>query len=843
MSGDSRCETCGGPLSADILGGKCPSCLLELELDSESRDISDPEPLFLSSGQKIGPYEIRSLLGTGGMGEVYRAHDTRLDRDVALKTLPARFGTDPKVLRRFEREAKAVAALSHPNILAIHDFGTEQGMSYAVMELLDGETLREYINRTSLPARQTAEIGIAVAAGLAAAHAKGFIHRDLKPENIFLTSDGQVKILDFGIARVRAPLPGNAIHRRSTYATQPGTIMGTIGYMSPEQVRGEEAEAPSDIFALGCVLYEMLTRHGAFARATTAETLAAILRDDVPVLPEAKEIPPALDRVIRRCLEKSPKDRFQSARELSLALKDALRGLEPQANVAARDVHPALSRVGPTQAVNRRAPRFRLATWFWISVAVLLVGISGWYVLTMRIQPIDSLAVLPLVNASDDPQAEYLSDGLTEGLINTFSELPQLKRVIALSTVSGYKGKQVDPRTVGKELGVRAVLMGKVTQRGADVIVTPELINAADGARLWGERYSHNMVDVMTLQGRIARRVSEKLRIALTEAQRNRLEQRHTENGEAYKLYLKGRYYLNKTSVEDAKKALEFFKQAIDLDPNFALPYTGQSEFYLNLSNRLLSPDEALPKARAAAMKALELDENLAEAYVALGVLNINNWNWAASEDAFKRAIELNPGYAYAHNLFGLLQINLSQFAQADIEMKRAQELDPLSPFVQVGVAWAAYFSRRYDDAITQLLKTVEWNSDFGNAHMNLGWVYTQKKMFREAVAELTKAIELTHLPWESASLGYTYAVSGRTEEAQKILKQLEERGKREQVPPYCFALIHAGLGNKDHALDWLQKGYEMKDDLLGLVKVDPMLDSLHSDSRFTDLVRRLNLN
>jgi len=256
-----------------------------------------------------------------------------------------------------------------------------------------------------------------------------------------------------------------------------------------------------------------------------------------------------------------------------------------------------------------------------------------------------------------------------------------------------------------------------------------------------------------------------------------------------------------------------------------------------------LSPDEALPKARAAAMKALELDENLAEAYVALGVLNINNWNWAASEDAFKRAIELNPGYAYAHNLFGLLQINLSQFAQADIEMKRAQELDPLSPFVQVGVAWAAYFSRRYDDAITQLLKTVEWNSDFGNAHMNLGWVYTQKKMFREAVAELTKAIELTHLPWESASLGYTYAVSGRTEEAQKILKQLEERGKREQVPPYCFALIHAGLGNKDHALDWLQKGYEMKDDLLGLVKVDPMLDSLHSDSRFTDLVRRLNLN
>ncbi|MGH9846866.1 MAG: protein kinase domain-containing protein, partial [Blastocatellia bacterium] len=469
-------------------------------------------------------YQIQSLLGAGGMGEVYRARDTRLDRDVAVKILPEHLADNPDALKRFEREAKAVAALSHPNILSIFDFGDEQGLSYAVMELLEGETLRDHLKHGPLDWRKAVEIGTAIAEGLAAAHAKGIIHRDLKPENIFLTSDGAVKILDFGIARVKHEVLPNAETLTSTSnTTRPGTIMGTIGYMSPEQVRGEQADAPSDIFSLGSVLYEMVSGERPFARTTAAETIAAILKEEPPALDGlGKQLPETLKHSIRRCLEKRVEARLQSARDLSFDLKSLLTG-------------GGSMQTAPASAPFRRRQAMLIAA---AAVSLLLVAAVWLYLTNRRGDAIDSLAVLPLINVSGDAEVEYLSDGIAESLINSLSQLPQLKRVIARSTMASYKGKEVDPRRVGQELNVHAVLTGKMTQRGDDLIIVAELVNTVDGARLWGEQYTRKFADLLAVQEVIVRQISEKLRLALTGEQKKQLAKHQTDNSEAHQFYM-----------------------------------------------------------------------------------------------------------------------------------------------------------------------------------------------------------------------------------------------------------------------------------------------------------------
>ncbi len=516
-------------------------------------------------GRTLGHYELTSLLGAGGMGEVYRARDLRLDRDVAVKILPEHLAQDVEALRRFEREAKAVAALSHPNILSIFDFGTEAGVSYAVMELLKGETLRARLQRGAMDWREMVEIGSAIAEGLAAAHAKNIIHRDLKPENIFLTNSGQVKILDFGIARVKRTIsPDAETLTTSIETTKHGVVMGTLGYMSPEQVKGEAAEAPSDIFSLGCVLYEMLSGQRPFVRATTAEMIAAILEaEPAPLTGTKTKLPAEIGRIVNHCLQKKPDERYQSARDLTFNLKAMLTGKTISAPLP--------------KSLNRRN---RLAIRSVAVALVVLLSITAWLFWGNKsVGAIDSLAILPLVNASGDANLDYLSEGITDGLINNLSQLRQL-RVMARGTVFSYKDKEVDPRKVGKELKVRAVLSGKMTQRGDTLSIQADLVNASDGSQIWGDRYTRKLTDTQAILEEIARQISEKLRLRLSSDEQQRVTKRQTENPEAYHLYWNGRYYSNLFTTEDLRKGIKLMNQAVEADPTYALAHAGLSASY-----------------------------------------------------------------------------------------------------------------------------------------------------------------------------------------------------------------------------------------------------------------------
>jgi serine/threonine protein kinase len=532
--------------------------------------------MTLKLGTRLGPYEIVAPLGAGGMGEVYRARDSRLNRDVAIKVLPERLSQNPQSLARFEREAKAVAALSHPNILVLFDVGTHDGLTYAVTELLEGQTLRERLDALSIPWRKAVEIGAAVAEGLSAAHSKGIIHRDLKPANIFLTSDGRVKILDFGLARRQPSVSPE--EETATFAdaeTEAGTILGTVGYMSPEQVRGGTAEASSDIFSLGCVLYEMVTGQRAFRGSSAGDIMAAILKEEpAPMADSARQIPPELDRIIERCLAKNAGQRFHSAHDLAFALKSTLTAsTERQSEALPR----------PT--------RLRLA--LGLLVAVLVIVLAGAFVYRKNRAgaSIDSLAVLPFVNIGGDPNTEYLSDGITESLIDSLSQVPNLK-VMSRSAAFRYKGKDADARTAGRELGVRAVLTGRITQRGDTLVVSTELVNVDDNSALWGEQYNRKLSDALAVQQEIAQQISEKLRLRLSSEQKTELAKHQTDNPEAYQLYLKGRYYASKFDTENLKKGLDYFQQAVALDPKYALAYDGISYYYALVEDLLIPSAE-----------------------------------------------------------------------------------------------------------------------------------------------------------------------------------------------------------------------------------------------------------
>lgn len=780
-------------------------------------------------GRTLGHYQLRSKIGAGGMGEVYRARDTRLDRDVAVKILPEHLADNPEALRRFEREAKAVAALSHPNILSIHDFGTEAGVSYTVMELLEGETLRACLPQSALDWHRAVEIGIAVAEGLAAAHAKGIVHRDLKPENIFLTEDGQVKILDFGIARVKHIVTADSETLTSLEITRPGTIMGTIGYMSPEQVRGEEANAPSDMFSLGCVLYEMASGRRPFAHATTAETIAAILKEEPAALTYVNpKIPGELERVIRHCLEKKPGERFQSARDLAFDLKSLLGsggGTMPTAAHARLRIRPV-----------------------WIGLAVIslvLMMTTLLYLFLWRERAIDSLAVLPLVNTSADIEMEYLSDGITESLINSLSQLPAL-RVMARSTVFSYKGQTVDPQEVGRKLKVSAVLTGKMTQRGDTLSIMAELVKVTDGSQLWGKKYEQKLANVLMLQAEIAKQISEQLRLALTTEQQQRLITPPTKNTEAYFLYTRGRYFSSNFWTADGfKKGIDQLNHAIALDPAYALAHAGLAATYYEASSVWLSPNDAMPKVKAAALKALELDDNLAEAHTALAqALSLYEWNWGEAEKHYQRALELNPNFAQAHQYYGICLAHRGQMEAGAEEIKQAQRLDPLTPSTSLSLVLNYYAARRYDEAIAQCRKILEIKSDFYMAHSMFGLVYEQQGKLAEAIAEFKEARRIDpEQPFTLGYLGHGYALAGQRDEAQKMLAEMKQMAaKGTYVNPVPVAFIYVGLGEKDNAFAQLEKAYQERDENLVHYKDAPIFDSIRTDSRFTYLLRRMNL-
>ena len=758
------------------------------------------------------------------MGEVYRARDTRLDREVAIKVLAEHLVNMPETQARFERETKAVAALSHPNIVALYDVGAEHGVSFAVTELLEGETLRHRLG-SPLPWAKAVEIAVGVAEGLSAAHAKGIIHRDLKPENIFLTADGRVKILDFGLARI-GPLPSQSESSRPT-ETLAGLVMGTVGYMSPEQVRGERASVASDIFGLGCVLYEMLARRGAFTRETAAQTMTAILETQPPDLAEAGQpIAAELSRIVMHCLEKQPKQRFQSAQDLAFALR-TVSGRQDTSGVRTR-------RNNPTHAYG----------WI-IGIAVTVMVTTGLvYWMNRPIAPVGSLAVLPFANVGGDPDLEYLTDGITENLINSLSQLPKL-RVAPRSLAFVYKGRKIDPRRAGRDLNVGAVLMGRVLQRGDNLNIQTELVDVQQVSQLWGQQYDRKLSDLIVLQEEISKTVAEKLGLRPTGEEQKRLTRRYTENPEAHQLYLRGRYLWNRRTAATLRRAADYFHQAIETDPKYALAWAGLADCYsVSAFYGGLPAKESVPQAKEAAAKALEIDDTLAEAHAAMGHAVRREFDWARAGRELRRAIELNPNYATGHAWYGSTLWATQRLEEGMRELKRAQEIDPLSLIINADIGRGLFYSRRYDEAIEHLRKMIDdMDPNFATAHWNLGMAYEQKGMYERAIVEFQRWFDLSEgNPAAIAALAHAYALSGQRGEAQKKLGQLQRLSNTEYVPPFDMALVFTALGDKNQVFDWLEKAYEDQSAFLIWIRVDPRFDGLHVEPRFHALLRRMGL-
>jgi serine/threonine-protein kinase len=787
----------------------------------------------LTPGSRLGPYEILAAIGAGGMGEVYRARDPRLGREVAIKVLPASFSGDADRLRRFELEARAAGVLNHPNVTAIYDIGRHDGAPYVVQELLEGDTLRTVLAGGRLSAQKAIDYSLQIVHGLAAVHEKGIVHRDLKPENIFVTNDGRVKVLDFGLAKLThtEELGQTSSLPTATQGTEPGVVLGTLGYMSPEQVRGRPADARSDIFSFGAILYEMLSGRRAFHSDSAVETMSAILKEDPPDLSVTnRNISSGLERIVRHCLEKNPEQRFHSARDVAFGL-ETLSGVTGLAQT---------DRGSPAGRPSR-ARRALLAA---AAVAALLALAAALLRSRSRGGPIDSIAVLPFVNARQDPNAEYLSDGITESIINRLSRLSQL-RVAARSTVFRFKGREQDPQKTGRELNVRAVVSGKVTQRGETLVVQADLVEVADGSQIWGDRYDRKLSDILRVQEEIAKEISEKLRLRLTGEDREQLEKRDTANTEAYQLYLKGRYAWEKRTESGIGQSVEFFQQSIEKDPAYALAYAGLADSYAVMSSySLMSPAESFPRAKAAALKALEIDDRLAQAHATLAMSLANyDHDWSAAESEHKRSIELDPKYAIAHLWYASTLGSLGRSEEALAQIRRARELDPFSAITRAISVRLLIYARQYDRAIEEGRKGVEEDPSFGVAHYFLAHAYAAKGMTGEAIAEYQAAASLFgKIPLGLVALGRAQALAGRRSEALQTIEELKALATRRYVVPSFVAIILTVLGDEDQAFDWWAKACENRDFDVVQLKVDPLIDTLRGDPRFPDLLRKAGL-
>jgi serine/threonine-protein kinase len=752
------------------------------------------------------------------------ARDTKLDRIVALKLMAEEFAADAEQTQRFIQEARVASSLSHPNVCVIDEVNkTPDGRLFIAMEYIEGEPLPDKIAGQSLPAPEIIDIAAQIADALDEAHSKGIIHGNLKPGNIMLTPRGRAKVLDFGLASATRTIEDATGLQRKLPLAQ---------YMSPEQIMGRPVDHRSDIFSLGAVMYEMATGTALFDASVAVNAVDRINRFDPDSLPGYDSRLP-LWQVVRKCLEKDPELRYRSASELLRHLNDLKREDEPPAT------NPSNASYGTEQTRNRRGLTV------WLPLALIAAAVLGGAVLLLASRQrtgnsLDSIAVLPFVNVSNDPNAEYLSDGISESLINSLSRLSNL-RVTPWSTASRYKGESIDPQQAGRRLKVDAVLVGRVMRWDDQLIIRTNLVKVDDSSQLWGEQFNEGSSDVFEVQEQIARRISETLRTKLSGRDDELLTKRYTANTEAYRLYLRGRFFWNKRSEDGYQRAIEYFEQAIAMDSGYALAYAGLADCYVLGGGDSDNPTTFMPKARSAAIKALDLDDSLAEAHTSLAKINHSyEWDFEGAEKEFKRAIQLNPNYPTARQWYGIFLSAMGRHDESIFQRKRAQELDPTSLSINTGLGRAYYWARRYDQAIEQCREAHELEPSYVDTHWSIGLCYEQKGMFERAIAEFQDAATLSNgRPTMVAALGHAHAKSGNTGEALKKLDELNVLSRRRYVSAYPIALIHLALGRKDRAFELLEKAYRDRDEMMTHLRVDPRLDDLRGDPRFKELLRR----
>ncbi len=804
--------------------------------------------------QTISRYRVGRLIGAGGMGEVYLAEDETLSRKVALKLLPVRFTRDEERVRRFQREARAASALNHPNIITIYEIGQDDSVHYIATEYIEGENLRERMAKRRLNAGEVLDVASGVASALAAAHDAGIIHRDIKPENIMLRPDGLVKVLDFGLAKLAEP--ESAFKDSSS-----GAVIGTLLYISPEQARNHQPDARSDLYSLGAVMYEMVT--GMLpVRGDNFIDIANAIANEVPKSPSqyVTGVPPELDQIILKLLEKDRGNRYPSARQLLSDLNTLRRELEFENKLNSLEMRRHTSAPGfghqPTAQmtfpISRRTfgwkrafrdPRIVAVT------AVLIVALLGTAAYTISksnlfADRIDSVAVLPFVNASGNPNSEYLSDGLTDSIMDSLSQLPELQ-VVAHSTVFRYKGKNTDPLAVGRELRVRGVVTGRLIQRGNTLVVRATLTDVKRGTQVWGQQYERNLSDVVELQKDLSEEISSQLQPHLTGEERKLMNRRRPESNEAFQLYLKGRYYSTKFNDEEGiRKGINYFNQSIERDPTYALAYAGLASAYFSLSNLFAPPREAMPRVREAAERALALDDSLAQAHTCMALTLVwYDWDFAKGEKEFKRAIALNASDADAHRMYGDYLAAMGRFDEALVEKRHAEQLDPLSGPTSLDVGRTLFYAGRYDDAIEQAKHTLDL--DPGSAY-----VYSLQAQIEYQKGNLPKGLELMkqsmqlggHTQLLITNWGMINARAGNRDEALRAIAGLRARSAEKYTIPLLVARIYTALGNNDEAMKNLEQTYNDRSESAVWLKVDNTFEPLRKDPRFTALIRKVGL-